>query len=129
MAMTFWALASVCHGPGARSSTFTRQGRPGDTSPIYRQGNAAEKVADNYAEFYDGSRDSREARKSDEGWCLVTSQYVLTGSMTFVLATHSIPPNGSRSKRRGAREERKRRRAGLPPMAVPPHPSQEGTGR
>ena len=68
MALTFWALVSVYHGPGARSSTFTRQGRPGDASPIYRQVNAAKKVADNYADFYDGSRDSREARKSDGGW-------------------------------------------------------------
>ena len=68
MALTFWALVSVYHGLDARSKRFTRQDGPSDASPIYRQGNAAEKVADNYADFYDGSRDSRETRKSDGGW-------------------------------------------------------------
>ncbi len=90
--LSFTALVSVYQGLDARGNTRTRVGDPGEHSPIYWAGNAGKKVADNYADFYDGSWDSREARKSDGGWYLIEFQRVLTGSTHQ--GTHAIHGNG-----------------------------------
>ena len=66
MRVLFTALVSVYNGPDARGNTRTRKpevgGDAGSSSPIYWVG--GQKVADSYADFYDGSWDSREARSS-----------------------------------------------------------------
>ena len=96
LANTFTALVSVFEGLDARGNTFTRHpgvgNDPGHDSPIYWQGKGGKKVADNYADFYDGSWDSREARKADGGWWLVEYQEVFTGSTHQ--GTHAIHDNG-----------------------------------
>ena len=60
MTVLFKALVSVYQGIDARGNTRTRQGDHGANSPIYWV--RGDKVADSYADFYDGSWDSRVAR-------------------------------------------------------------------
>ena len=82
MALNFRALVSVYQGLDARGNTLTRKpgvgGDPGSGSPIYWV--KGQKVADDYADFYDGSWDSREARTSSGGLLLGDAIEIWTGS-------------------------------------------------
>ena len=82
MALNFRALVSVYQGIDARGNTLTRKpgvgGDPGSDSPIYWVN--GQKVADSYADFYDGSWDSRESRKPDGGLLLGDEIDIWTGS-------------------------------------------------
>ncbi len=82
MGLLFRALVSVYQGIDARGNTLTRQGDAGDSSPIYWV--KGEKVADNYADFYDGSWDSGKL-KDYRGETIPTTDYVggwvLSGSV------------------------------------------------
>ena len=78
MRALFTALVSVYQGIDARGNTRTQQGDPGDSSPIYWM--YGEKVADNYADFYDGSWDSRAGRTADGGYVIGNDHTVHTGS-------------------------------------------------
>ena len=78
MSLLFTALVSVYQGIDARGNTLTRAGDPGEHSPIYWV--KGQKVADNYADFYDGSWDSREIRNSTGGWHLTKELEIWTGS-------------------------------------------------
>ena len=66
MSRVFRALVSVYQGIDARGNTLTRKpgvgGDPGHNSPIYWV--KGPKAADGYADFYDGSWDSRDFRNS-----------------------------------------------------------------
>ncbi len=66
MALVFRALVSVHEGIDARGNTLTRHlgdtPDPGHSSPIYWV--KGDKVADDYADFYDGSWDSRNYRNA-----------------------------------------------------------------
>lgn len=77
MARVFRALVSVYQGIDARGNTLTRKpevgGDPGHDSPIYWV--KGKKVADGYADFYDGSWDSGELRDS-KGAAIATTAYV-----------------------------------------------------
>ena len=82
MKLLFTALVSVHGGIDARGVTRTRKPEvgndPGHDSPIYWvQG---EKVADSYADFYDGSWDSRKARTSTGATFTNSDLEVWTGS-------------------------------------------------
>ena len=82
MEWLFTALVSVHGGIDARGNTKTRKPEvgndPGHSSPIYWMG--GKKVADSYADFYDGSWDSREARNSRGQWLNWTKIEIWTGS-------------------------------------------------
>ena len=82
MALNFRALVSVYQGLDARGNTLTRKpgvgGDPGSGSPIYWV--KGQKVADGYADFYDGSWDSREARTSIGGLLSWDAIEIWTGS-------------------------------------------------
>ena len=80
MALSFRALVSVYQGLDARGNTLTRHHipDPGHNSPIYWV--KGDKVADSYADFYDGSWDSRVGRTSTGGYVGSASLTVHTGS-------------------------------------------------
>ena len=82
MALNFRALVSVYQGLDARGNTLTRKpgvgGDPGSGSPIFWV--AGQKVADDYADFYDGSWDSREVRTSNGGLLSWDAIEIWTGS-------------------------------------------------
>ena len=82
MQWLFTALVSVYNGIDARGNTKTRKPEvgndPGSGSPIYWVG--GQKVADSYADFYDHSWDSREARNSRGVWLNWSKIEIWTGS-------------------------------------------------
>ena len=82
MHVLFTALVSVYQGIDARGNTRTRHltspPDPGHNSPIYWVG--GDKVADSYADFYDGSWDSRAPRSAKGQRITNTHLPVHTGS-------------------------------------------------
>ena len=82
MSRVFRALVSVYQGIDARGNTLTRKpgvgGDPGHSSPIYWV--KGPKVADGYADFYDGSWDSRDFRNSKGVAIHPANRRIWTGS-------------------------------------------------
>ena len=82
MALLFRALVSVYGGIDARGNTFTRKpgvgGDPGSGSPIYWV--KGDKAADGYADFYDGSWDSRSYTNSMGAAIHPDNWHIWTGS-------------------------------------------------
>ena len=78
MKVLFTALVSVYQGIDARGNTRTLSSDVGANSPIYWVG--GDKVADSYADFYDGSWDSRAPRSAKGQRITNTHLPVHTGS-------------------------------------------------
>ena len=90
MTVLFKALVSVYQGIDARGNTRTRQGDHGANSPIYWV--TGDKVADSYADFYDGSWDSRVARTASG--LLFTNQHLPVHTGSTNQGTHAKGTEG-----------------------------------
>ena len=98
MSLVFRALVSVYQGIDARGNTLTRHlgdtPDPGHSSPIYWV--KGDKAADDYADFYDGSWDSRNYKNSKGADIHPSGGRIWTGSSTTTAhpPTRTTPSDG-----------------------------------